>query len=375
MNHSWVEISRSALIHNSTIIKQLIYPSHLAVVVKANAYGHGILEIAQIVDTIPDVHMICVAQVEEAVQLQKSGIKKTFLSLAYMPENCHDAIKNTIALALYNLHDAQRLHEAALLLDKQAVVHVKIDTGMSRLGIAPQEAVAFIQFVHKHFPRITIAGIFTHLGDKDQTDISFSEKQLALFDTMLAELHQAGIRIPLTHALSSGVLEYAHDKKYSLARCGTNIYGLWSSDNSKKRAQCIMPGLELLPVLSWKSRIIQIKDIPAGSSVGYGKTFIAANPMKIAVISIGYADGYPRALSNKGIVKIGNHYAPVIGIVSMNLTAVDITPVPDVCIGDHVTLLGPDTQISADALAQLTGTINIEITTRISSTIKRIVVD
>lgn len=373
MQRTWIEISKTALIHNITALSTLISPSQLGVVIKAHAYGHGLLEVGQIASACPQVSFLCVAGIDEALLLRAAGITKPILTLAYSSGSFTQAIMHDIALTVYNYETVEQLRIAAQACGKKARIHIKVDTGMSRLGITPETLIEFIKKIQD--PHIIIEGALTHISDKDIHDQSFTNQQLDQFDAVLKQLAQEQIIIPITHAFSSGALELAPERHYSMARVGTNIYGLWSSAISQYRITQKNPDFILKPVLTWKTRIIQIKTIPAGSFVGYARTFQTTKETRIAVLPIGYWDGYPRGLANKSVVIINGKPAPVLGIISMNLTTVDITDIPEAQVGDQVTLIGDHPHASATHCAKLLGTLNIELTTRINPTITRIIVD
>ncbi len=378
MHHNyrtWIEISRSALHNNINNIYHLIAPSQLAVVIKANGYGHGLRQVAQIVADNHKVSWFCTASIEEALELRALGITKPLLVLAYKHHDYREALTNTIDIAVYDYKTVEEINNVGAQFNKKGQVHIKVDTGMARLGLQPQEAVGFIKKIKKNYPFVTIAGILTHVADKDNLDQTFTYEQLNKFDTILEELKKENINIPVTHALSSGVLELPSAKNYYMARAGTNIYGFWSSDISKIRTKKVRTDFALAPILTWKTRIIQCKKIPAGSYVGYACTFKAQRDSTIAVLPVGYVDGYPRSLANKSYTLVNNCYAPVIGLISMNLMMIDVTDVPQVTTGTEVTLLGPQEKVHASFFAELLNTINIELTTRLNPHIPRIITE
>lgn len=370
MNRTWIEINRSALFHNIDQLSDLVKPSDYAAVIKANAYGHGLVETGKLVNEHPAVTALCVAHIAEALSLRAAGINKSLIVVApFFDTHVDQAIRENIEFTVYNYETLKHLQNQAQTVSKKAKIHIKIDTGMTRLGFQPTEIGAIIDFCTSHCPALEVKGIMTHISDKDNEDSTFTQSQLHQFNQLISNYKQL---LLVTHALSSGALECAQNYPHSFARVGTNMYGYWSSAISKERILALQPHFSLQPVLTWKTRIMQIKMIAPGAFVGYACTFQAKKPMTIAVLPIGYWDGYPRALSNKGYVIIKGQRAPILGIVSMNLTVVDISGIP-AQVNDEVILLG--TEITADQLAAWCNTINIEFTTRINPLIPRIIID
>ena len=324
------------------------------------------LHIAAMVEQCPDVAWLFTAGIDEACLVRAQGCSKPILALAYSSNLFEEAINNTIDVAIYDHETVKALNACAAQLKKKARVHIKVDTGMSRLGVLPAEVVQFVENIQACYKNIEVYGIFTHLADTNNSDLSYTHNQLAQFDAVVEQLAGTGI---CSHVLASGSLFLP--QKYPLVRVGTSLYGFWKSAVQKKRFQDKFPDLELQPVLTWKTRIIQIKTIPAGCSVGYNRTFFSSRQTTIAILPIGYADGYSRELSNKSHVIINGCPAPILGMVTMNLTVVDITDIADVTVGTEVILLGNYPGITATDLAQKLGTINNEIVTRISPTIPR----
>ncbi len=369
---TWIELSKDALFYNIAQLKKAAKESELALVLKSNAYGHGAQAIASLADTHPDVSWLCTAGLKEALSLRSYGIQKPLIALSYLDESFEAAITQNIHCSVYTYEDAQHLSAVAQQLGKQAYVHVKVDTGMSRLGVLASEALPFIKALQK-LPHLVIYGIFTHLCDTSNSDQSFSQLQLKRFDEVLAALQEAHIYIPCIHAQSSSGLCVLPERSYTLVRAGASVYGIWKSPQHKKLLQNCTE-VDLKPVMTWKTRIIQLKRIPAGSYIGYDRTYKTTRPTVIALAPIGYWEGYPRSLSNKGIVLINNTLAPILGIVSMNLTAFDVTDIPGIQLGDSITLLGNQSPITAQECAQRAGIITNEIVTHINPEVPRIIV-
>jgi len=370
MLRTWVEINARALAHNIAQLKRCTR-ALLAVVIKGNAYGHGLLCVAQLLETNPDVHMLCVAGTQEAIALKKAGIKKNILAMSYIDCELRDVVEHDIAITVYDEQQVLNVQQEVQKYNKKVRVHVKIDTGMSRLGGTPTQVHNFIALIRAQ-PSLSIEGIFTHLSDTNALDDSFSCAQLDTFDCVVECARGSGQEFTAIHALASGSLYV--DRLDTHVRVGTNVFGYWKSDVQKERFLSRYPDMQLHPVLQWKTHIMQVKTIAAGDYVGYNRTFKAANAMRIALLPVGYADGYPRCLSNKAQVSIGGVIAPVIGIVSMNLMAIDITHLPLCAVHDEVVLIGDHQGVRVEELAVQAQTIANEFVTRISPTIVRLVV-
>lgn len=369
MNRTWIELNASALNHNISTLAQLIAPSQFGAVIKANAYGHGLVPMAQLVDKHPQVSWICVAGIEEALIVRSLGITKPVLTLAYRYENLDEAVQQNIAITVYDEEMIALCNTTAFRLKKAVNLHIKIDTGMSRLGFTFAQFNQLVTHIAQRYPYVVVQGLMTHVCDKDNNDQQFTLSQFALFDKTIA-LYQKPV---LTQVISSGVVDMPQAHNYNFARVGTNMYGFWSSAAARQRAEKMLPTIELKPVMTWKARIIHIKSIPAGAFVGYGCTYQAQRSMRIAILPVGYYDGYARNLSNKSRVLVHNTPVSVLGIVSMNLIAIDVTDVP-AHVGDEVILLGNHPAVHADTHAALLNTINIAFTTGINPTIDRIIV-
>jgi alanine racemase len=374
-HHSIVEISKSALLHNIASYKKILNPTALlAPVIKSNAYGHGLVEVGTILDTSPDVGYLCVVSVSEALHLRNHGISKPMVVLSIIDGNLQQAVEQSIDLVVYDLAFAKEVSSVAQHLSLPVRIHIKIDTGLSRLGVYYQEAVDFIETCVS-LPRIEVVGIFSHFAASERSDLSFSHLQLDRFFALIATLEKKGIHIPLQHFASSAALTSLPESHLTFARLGISTYGLWSSVESKVRMETLYPHFFLRPVMQWKTRVIARKTLPAGSYVGYDCTYQTPIATETALLPIGYYDGYDRKLSNQSFVKIKDQLFPVRGRIAMNLCIVDVTTTPAIAVGDEVTLLGTEHLITAEMLAEQCGTINYEFVARINPTILRKVVD
>ncbi|MBI3290705.1 alanine racemase [Candidatus Falkowbacteria bacterium] len=367
MYNSWVEISKFAILHNLVQYQKMAGKGvEVMPVVKSNAYGHGMTAVARLV--APKVKWIGVVNLGEALALRKSGIKKRIFVLSYADsKNQESGIKKSIDFPVYSLESAREISAKAKRLKMIAKIHIKIDTGTSRVGVLAKEAVSFIKKV-KALPNLKIEGIYSHFAASEE-DRDYTKKQLDNFNLVLAGLEKENIKIPYKHFGCSAASLVSKDSHFNMIRLGLSLYGLWPAEQVKRIALKNQPGMNLKPALSWKTKILQVKEIPKGTKVGYGLTYTAKKKMKIAILAVGYFEGYDRHLSNKGEVIIKNKKCPVIGRVCMNLTMVDVSKLKEVRAGDEVVLLGEE--VPAEDLAEKIGTINDEIVTRINPVLER----
>lgn len=371
-HNSWLEINAQAVAHNIGLYKSLAPHSLLAPVIKSNAYGHGIELVAKLCQTLPAVDALCVVSVSEALIVRASGVTKPIVVLSILDNDLERAIMLAIQLVVYDVQIALHLNSIAQRLKKKVLVHIKIDTGLSRLGFLWDQAITMVEQIAQ-LPMISIQGIFSHLAEAESLDQSFTNMQYERFDAVLSQCKQRGISIPWVHTSCSAAVTANNKSHMPFVRLGIGMYGLWSSQENKAITQALHPSFALQPALTWKSRIIQIKQLSAGSYIGYDRTHQLNKDCVVAVLPVGYWDGYDRGLSNKGAVMIGGQLAPVLGRVAMNLTMIDVTHV-STYEGQEVILLGSDPSVNAEALAALCGTINYEIVTRINPLLPRMAV-
>jgi Alr-MurF fusion protein len=374
---TWLEIDHGAIAHNVRRLVELAGGRQLLISLKADAYGHGAIQVAQTA-LLNGASWCGVATLSEGVALRDAGIRAPVLILGFTPAwQARDALRRDLRPTVYNIEVGRALSRAALALDKPARAHVKIDTGMGRLGIFPEEAVAFIREVAA-LPGVTVEGIFTHLSVADgdsEWEREYTAEQLRRFDVVLAELEREGIEIPLVHGVNSAGLldatvgflgESRALARHTLVRAGIAVYGLHPS-----------PGVSLppdfRPALAWKTQIAQVKTLPEGSFVSYGATYRTAGRRAIAVIPVGYADGFRRAPQNWGEVLVRGVRAPIVGRVTMDQTMVDVTGIPGAQQGDEVVLIGRQgaDAISAEEVAARLGTINYEVVSAILARVPR----
>lgn len=368
---TWVEISKSALLHNIQQYKNVISSEVLlAPVIKSNAYGHGLQEVASILNKTDLVDYICVVSLSEALLLRSQNITKPLLVLSILDTPLEYALLYAIDIVVHDTYSLAAAIKASQKTNLKAHIHIKIDTGLSRLGIHYSQALNFIKKCNKA-SEVIIQGIFSHYIDAESSKPTLCPLQQKRFDTILKELP---ISIPRIHFSCSAGLS-SLNTNYTFGRFGIGLYGLWPSEHNKKQTLFFHPNFSLKPVMQWKTKIISIKTIPANSVVGYDATLTTTRKTKTAVLPIGYWNGYDRQLSNRGVVKIHNQFAPILGRVAMNLTIVDITSIKNICIQDEVTLLGNEKPINTETVASYCNTINYEIVTRINPLIKRIIIE
>jgi alanine racemase len=319
-----------------------------------------------------------VNSLEEAHTLREEGIDRPIILLGYVPiAELEQAVSDDLRLTVYNTETVEELGEITSVLEKETFLHIKTETGVYRQGVLGEELLSFVKRIQK-YPRLKIEGLSMHFANiEDTTDHSYAQQQLDKFMEYVNLLEQNDINIPVKHVACSAAAILFPETIFDMIRVGIGIYGLWPSKETY--LSCIQEKREpvdILPVLTWKTRVVQIKDVPEGVFIGYGCTYKTTRPTKLAVLPVGYYDGYDRLLSNASYVLIAGKRAPVRGRVAMNFITVDVTDIPDVRLEDEVVLLGKQDQerISAEYLASLCGTINYEIVTRINPNIPREIV-
>lgn len=365
----WAEISIPNFIYNLQSIRTLVGPSvKTMAIVKANAYGHGAVELAKaaIANGASHLGVVCLY---EARQLRNAGITSPILILNYIDE---DSLEDCVDLGLtLNIMDEQllkRLDGIAKRKNKRIPIHVKIDSGMHRLGLLPEQVLSYIQSIES-YKNIKLEGIFTHFATADEKDHAFAYEQLQTFLSVLNVLKAHHIHIPIVHAANSAATLRMPEAYFDMVRPGNILYGMAPSGD-------FTPPFVPKPILSLKTRIVQIRKISQGETVGYGRTFRAAKPTLVAAIPVGYADGFRRAPKNWGKVLIGGMFSNILGRISMDQTSIDVTDIPNACVGDEVVLIGKqkNNQITADHVAAAIGTINYEVTSSLASRVSRLYV-
>ncbi len=368
---TWIEIDKNAFDHNVTQYKRTVNPALLAIVIKSNAYGHGMHQIATLAEHNNNVDYICTVSLSEAISLRNHGIKKPLLVLSIIDDALEQAFIHAIDVVVYSMHQALALQQLGFQFKQKINIHIKIDTGLSRLGFLHDDATPYIKEI-KQLSHINIQGIFTHFAESEKKDSTFTDRQIERFNRVIEKLEKENIHIPLKHSSCSAAITGNAKSHFTMTRAGIGIYGLWPSDDNKEMTQHHDSLFSLKPVLTWKTKIIHLKEIPAQSCVGYERTYCVDKPSRIATLPVGYWDGYDRALSNKGLVIINNQFAPIVGRIAMNLMMVDVTNL-NVVVDDEVILLGNNAMITADALAKKCNTINYELVTRINPLLPRVI--
>lgn len=363
-------ISKAAIRHNIENIKKLV-PDGVKImpVIKADGYGHGVVLFADVLEDVSDY--FAVAIIEEAIQLREHGVKIPIMLLGYTnPVSFEMAIENDITVTILTFEDAQKMSEIAKQVGKIAKIHIPVDTGMSRIGFASDENGADEVSKIASLDNVFLEGVFTHFATSDEENKEFTKLQAKRFEEFKELLLFRGVKPQIFHCANSGAIMQHSEYSFDMMRPGIILYGLYPSDEVDKSV------LDLIPVMELRSHIAFVKTIKKGDTVSYGRTFIAKKDMKIATIPVGYADGYPRLLSNKGRVIINGNYAPIVGRVCMDQFMVDVSHIDGVKAGDEVILIGRQNglSVSADEIAKLTGTINYEVTCNISKRVPREVV-
>lgn len=365
------DISLDAILANMESMKRNLKEGvQITAVLKTNAYGHGAVEIAKVLEPLDYVWGYAVAAFEEAVELREAGLRKPILLLGYVFPYCYQELaKMNIRPAVFREDMLEQLSAAAKAAGKKIKIHIAVDTGMSRIGIFPDETG--LDFVKKALETegLQVEGMFTHFARADEADRSFTEEQLEKFVWLTeAVKERLGYDIPIRHCSNSaGIIEYPH-ANMTMVRAGITLYGLWPSDEVRKD---IVP---LEPVMSLRSHIVYIKEISAGTPVSYGGTWAPDHTVRLATVPVGYGDGWPRSLSNKGYVLIRGQKAPIRGRVCMDQFMVEVTDIPDAAEGDEVTLIGRDgdAYISMEEVGDLSGRFNYELACDINPRVPRL---
>lgn len=354
--------------HNIKLMKSLIPEDmKLLAVIKADGYGHGALELSKVLDDLADYY--AVACIDEGIELRQHGCVKPILILGYTDSSdFEDLIRYNITATVYDYDEAVKLNHLAALLGKKVKAHLKVDTGMSRIGVScdnkgVETAVKILQLENVFFE-----GIFTHYAKADEYNKTSAQGQLNCFRWFISELNSKGYDIPIKHiSNSAGIMEMDNDG-FDMVRSGIVTYGLYPSDEVDREKVKLMPAMELI------SRVIHIKDVRKGTGVGYGWTFTAPDDMKIATVSAGYADGYPRAMSDTGRVIIHGEYAQIVGRVCMDQFMVDVSHIKDVAVKDEVVLIGRrgDKQITVEEVAAPAASFNYELVCNIGRRVPRV---
>ena len=368
----WAEINLDNLAHNIKEVRRVTKESSLVTaVVKANAYGHGSIEAAKVF-LRNGADRLAVATLSEAVELRRAGIEAPILILGYTPDCQHSiAVQNNITLAIYTIESAMELSRVATEHKKIAKIHIKIDSGMGRIGFRPEEhSLKLIEEI-TNLPNLEVEGIFTHFAKADEVDKSYTKTQFDRFKWVIDNLKERKIEIPIVHASNSAATIDQPEYNLNMVRGGIMIYGLYPSNEVKKQ------NVDLKPAMTLKAKISNIKQVPSGTGISYGQIFTTERESKIATIPIGYADGYTRLLTSKAEVSIKGKRVPVVGKICMDQCMIDVTDIEDVNIGDEVVLFGDGSNNSPhiDEIAEALGTINYEVICMVGRRVPRVYIE
>lgn len=365
---TWAEVDLDAIAHNTAQLRRLTNPAaKLMAVVKADGYGHGAVKVAETA-LQNGAQWLAVAVLEEALALRQAGITAPILVLGYLqPGQADTAAVYDLRLTVYDLDSARALDQWGRALGRQVNIHVKVDTGMGRIGLQPDEVVPFMQAVGE-LKGLHLEGLFTHFATADEADRSFTERQFATFQRVLAQVEGAGITVPIRHAANTAALIVHPQTHLDMVRAGIALYGLPPS------GQVEWP-VELRPAMTWKTRISHFKTVPEGTPISYGRTYrTSREDERIATLPVGYADGYSRRLSNTGRVLVGGTVCSVVGQVCMDQIMIRVPEDTPVGVGDEAVLMGRQgaAVISADDLAAQLGTIAYEVVCAVGKRVPRI---
>jgi alanine racemase len=364
---TWLEVDLDAIAHNVRRVVEIV-GSEVAVlaVLKADGYGHGTVRVARTALN-NGARYLGVASVNEGVVLRQAGLSAPVLVLGFTPAwQARELVLNGLSATVFDLDVAQAIGRASREMDRPVSVHVKVDSGMGRLGLLPDQVVPFALELQQ-VPGLALEGIFTHFSVAD-SDPAYTRWQLDRFRSVLDALAEAGLRFPLVHAANSAALLALPESRFTMVRLGIAMYGLQPSDRTR------LPD-DFRPALSFKTQIAQVKNLPTGSYVSYGNTYQTTGEQRIAVLPVGYADGFRRAPRHWGEVLVRGRRAPIVGRVCMDQTMIDVTSIPEVRQGDEVVLIGAqgEERISAEDVAERLGTINYEVVSEILARVPRVV--
>lgn len=362
------KINLDAICNNiDEVRKNINTHTKIMAVIKADGYGHGAVALAKALGDKVDAYGIAI--IEEGIELRNAGFDKPILILGFTPYQLYDeVVKYNITQTVFHYDMAKRLSDVAVSQGKQAKIHIKLDTGMSRIGFKDnEESIQVIKEISK-LPNIYIDGLFTHFACADEADKTSARKQFRRYLAFADQLEKEGIDIPVKHVSNSASIIDLPEANLDMVRSGISTYGMYPSDEVNKSK------LLLQPALSLTSNVIYVKQVPAGTGISYNSTFVTSRDSIIATIPVGYGDGYPRQLSSKGRVLIHGKSAPIVGRVCMDQFMVDVTDIPDVVEGDIVTLIGKDGNeyITTEEVANMAGSFNYELVCDIGKRVPRV---
>ena len=356
-------IDLAAIAENVSRIRKRIGPKReLMAIVKADAYGHGAAKVG-VSSLNSGATCLGVAIPEEGGELRSAGVEAPILVLGLIQsDKARKSLEFRLEQTICTLELAEALNQIAGTSSRRIKVHVKVDTGMGRIGIAPCHVLEFVRKVSQ-FPNLELEGVYSHLPSADEKDKTYTKRQIGIFQELLREMEHAGFKVPRKHIANSACVLDLPESYFDLVRPGIMIYGLYPSKDVSRE-------LLLKPAMTLKTNISYIKRVPSGTPISYGSTYRTKKESLIATLPVGYADGYNRLLSNRGAVRIRGQYAPVVGRICMDMCMVDVTDLVDVCVGDEVVLFGKDP--TADEIAEKIGTISYEVLCTLGKRVPRI---
>lgn len=367
----WAEVDLKAIAHNIRELRSITNPkARFMAVVKANAYGHDIIEVARR-SLENGAEALGVANIEEGIQLRKAGIDAPVLIFGYTsPIHVKKLIELDLTQTVYSYETSEKLSQAATAYGKKIKVHIKVDTGMGRLGLLrgiKDNSLSEVESISR-LPMLELEGIYTHFATADKSDRSYAGKQFEIFMDFLNQLRIAGLEIAVTHAANSAAIINMPETHLDMVRAGISIYGLYTSEEVDRSI------INLKPAMALKTKIIHLKKVPAGFKVSYGTTYETEKPTTIATVSIGYADGLNRLLSSKGRMLVCGHSAPIVGRICMDMTMLDVGEIPEIVMEQEVVVFGKqgNSSITVDEIASTINTINYEVVSTIMERVPRI---
>ncbi|NLM45189.1 MAG: alanine racemase [Firmicutes bacterium] len=366
---AWAEIDLRAVAHNVRQFRALIpAETKLMAIVKANAYGHGAVPVAKAA-VAAGASWLGVGMLEEAVELRDYGLDVPILILGFTPANYAPyLLEYNVTPSLFTQKEALAFSEAALRAGRTMDVHVKVDTGMGRVGCFPAESAVDFIAAAAALPGLRVTGLYSHFAAADSSDLASARRQLQCFLELAARLEARGIRIPLRHIANSAGVINLPEAALDMIRIGIGLYGLYPSAETRQDV------VQLQPVMSLKAKLVYVKDVPAGTGISYGSTYVTQKPSRIATLNIGYGDGYNRRLSNRGQVVVRGRRAPVVGRICMDQTMICIDGIEEARTGDTALLFGREkaAELHVDEVAGWLDTINYEVVTAISHRVPRV---
>ena len=366
----YAEVNLDAILYNMEQMRKLLKEdTKIMGVIKTDGYGHGAVPIGRELEQLDYTWGYATATVEEAEILRRNGIEKPILVLgATFPEQYEAMADLGIRVNLYSIRQAEQMEAAAAKMNKKIMVHAKIDTGLSRLGFQVTEEAADEIARISRMPHIIVEGIFTHFAKSDAKDKTMANQQMEAFAKMKKMLEERNVEIPMIHCSNSAAIIDMPEANMSVVRAGISLYGMWPSDEVKKE------NIDLHPVMSLRSCIVFLKELEKGRTISYGATYETTRKQRIATVPVGYGDGYPRSLSNKGYVLIHGKKAPICGRICMDQFMVDVTDIPEAQEGDLVTLVGKDhgAEITMEEIGDLSGRFNYEFACDLGKRIPRV---